>query len=92
MPGSEAIILDDAYKLTNQAVSIQDIIGTQNEMYMNLILLSSSVLVAYVIWMNFFIKSPYQKWLESKKVDIHELAILPVIILFITALSYKGMI
>ncbi len=92
MSGSEAIILDDAYKLTNQAVSIQDIIGSQNEMYMNLILLSSSVLVAYVIWMNFFINSPYQKWLESKKVDIHELAILPVIILFITALSYKGMI
>lgn len=92
MAANEVMILDDAYKLASHTTSIQDIIGQQNEMYMNLILLSSSILLAYVIWMNFFINSKYQKALDANNIDIHELSILPVLILVITTLSYKGMI
>jgi len=92
MPGNEVFILDDSYKLTDKVVSIHDIIGANNAMYMNLILLSSSVILAYVIWTNFFINSKYQSWLESKSIDIHELAIFPTVVLVITTLSYKGVI
>lgn len=86
------LVLNDSFVPTQQTISIQDIIGAHNEVYMNLILLSSSVLLMYVIWMNFFFKSKYQKWLDSKEIDIHELSILPTIVLIITTLAYKGMI
>lgn len=86
------LILDDAYVLPQSTISTKDIIGAENEMYMNLILVSSAILFSYVIWMNFFFNSKYQGWLYSKNIDIHELSILPVIILVITTLSYKGMI
>lgn len=92
MEANDVMILDDAYKIAPHTTSIQDIIGQENEMYMNLILLSSSVLLVYVIWMNFFIHSKYQKVLDANNIDIHELSILPVLILVITTLSYKGMI
>ena len=86
------IVLDDSYSLPPSSVSIHDIIGSQNEVYMNLILLSSAILFIYVVWMNFCFNSKYQKWIESKDIDIHELSILPTIVLVITTLSYKGMI
>ena len=91
MPGNE-FVLNDSYVLKPETVSLNDIIGANNEMYMNLIFLSSIVLLSYVIWMNFFVNSKYQAWLDGKHIDIHELAILPAIILVITTLSYKGVI
>ena len=87
---SEPIIINQPVAQTT--ISIQEIIGAQNEVYMNLILLSSTILLIYVLWMNFFFNSKYQKWIESKSIDIHELAILPTVILVITTLAYKGMI
>jgi len=87
---SEPIIINQPVAQTT--ISIQEIIGAQNEVYMNLILLSSTILLIYVLWMNFFFNSKYQKWFESKNIDVHELAILPTVILVITTLSYKGMI
>jgi len=87
---SEPIIIN--HQPAQTTISIQEIIGAQNEVYMNLIFLSSAILLIYVLWMNFFFNSKYQKWIESKSIDIHELSILPIIILVITTLAYKGMI
>ena len=87
---SEPIIIN--HRPAQAPISIQEIIGAQNEVYMNLIFLSSAIILIYVLWMNFFFNSKYQKWIESKSIDIHELAILPTVILVITTLSYKGMI
>ena len=91
MPRNE-FVLNESFVLRPETVSIHDIIGANNEMYMNLILLSSVVLLSYVIWMNFFINSRWQAWMEAKSIDIHELQILPALILVITTLSYKGVI
>lgn len=85
-------VLNDSYAWAPKTISINDIIGAYNEMYMNLILLSSSCIVAYVIWNNFFIKSKYQEWLDSHDIDLNELAILPTIVLLIVTLAYKGLI
>jgi hypothetical protein len=92
MEENNVYMVNETYNTMPQTLSIHDIIGTQNEFYMNLILLSSSILLLYVIWMNFFINSKYQKWLEAHDIDIHELSILPTIVLVITTLAYKGMI
>lgn len=92
MNENDIVLLNEPFVLSQQTISIQDIIGAENAVYMNLILLSSACLFVYVIWMNFFFNSKYQKWLDSKSIDIHELAILPTIVLVITTLSYKGWI
>jgi len=92
MTTSDMLVLNDSYTLQSETVSIKDIIGQQNEIYMNFILLSSTILLFYVLWTNFLINSKYQKWMESKDIDIHELAILPTLVLVITTLAYKGMI
>lgn len=90
MPENE-FILNESY-IIQPTITIQDIIGAHNEVYMNLILLSSALLLSYVVWMNFFFNSKYQGWLDAKNIDIHELQILPAVVLVITTLSYKGVI
>ena len=89
---NDVLVLDDTYIVTPNEITIREIIGAHNDVYMNLILLSSSILLSYVIWMNFFYNSKYQTWLNLNNIDIHELQILPVIVLVITTLSYKGVI
>lgn len=89
------IIYNESFNVYQPAptpINMTDIIGAHNAVYMDLIFYSSLVLLVYVIWMNFFYNSKYQRWLESKDIDIHELTILPIIILVITTLAYKGVI
>lgn len=86
------LILNDSYVLNPRVITINEILGHENELYMKWILISSVILVTYVIWRNFFIQSRYQKWLEAQGIDVDELAILPSLILLIVSLGYYGVV
>jgi len=74
-----------------QVVTMQDIIGSHNEMYMLMILLSSIILLMYVLYTNFILNTRFDV-LTRYKIDVHELSILPTIALFIISLSFFGVI
>ena len=84
--------IDNPMKSTSgQVVSMQDIIGSHNQMYMLMILLSSIILLLYVIYSNFLLNTRFDM-LTKYKIDVHEMAILPGIALFIISLSFFGVI
>jgi len=72
-------------------VTIQEIIGSHNQMYMLFILLSSIILLLYVLYTNFILNTRFDI-LTKYNIDVHELAILPSIALFIISISFFGVI
>jgi len=76
---------------SGQVVSMQDIIGSHNEMYMLMILMSSIIMFLYVLYTNFVLNTRFDI-LTRYKIDVHELAIIPGIALFIISLSFFGVI
>jgi len=76
---------------SGQTVTINEVIGSHNTMYMMFILISSIILLLYVLYTNFVLNTRFDI-LKKYKIDVHELAILPGITLFIISLSFFGVI
>jgi len=70
---------------------MEEIIGSQNREYMLWILLSSIILLGYVLYTNFLLGTKYDV-LTRYNIDVHELAIIPGVALFIISISFYGVI
>ena len=79
------------HSTSGQIVTLEEIIGSQNKEYMLLILLSSIIMLGYVLYTNFLLGTKYDV-LTKYNIDVHELAILPAIALFIISISFFGVI
>lgn len=79
------------YVPQDRIISINEIIGASAAMYMKLILLSSIILFLYVIYTNWILGTRFDV-LSKYNIDVHELAILPSVMLLGISAAYAGWI
>ena len=79
------------YMPQDRIIRINEIIGASQAMYMKLILLSSIILFLYVIYTNWVLGTRFDV-LTKYNIDVHELAILPSVILVGISAAYAGII
>ena len=79
------------YYPQDKIIRINEIIGANQAMYMKLILLSSIILFLYVIYTNWVLGTRFDV-LTKYNIDVHELAILPSVILVGISAAYAGII
>jgi len=79
------------YLPNEQNIEIHDIIGSYQSVYMQIILLSSIILFLYVIYTNWVLGTRFDV-LKKHDIDVHELAILPSMMLLGISAAYAGII
>lgn len=79
------------YDMNGTLLTIQEVIGEYNAMYMRLILAASSVLFILILYNNFILDTKHDI-LRKYNIDTDELMIIPGVILMIVTLAYEGII
>lgn len=72
-------------------IQINEIIGASAAMYMKIILLSSIIIFLYVVYNNWVLNTRFDV-LTKYNIDVHELAILPSVMLLGVSAAYAGWI